>query len=185
MVTSGSSGSWRLRRRTCRLSTSGRSFGCVVDLGCWLGVCRTPCRSYAEGFISSQYMVSCCTQQQATSAHAGRQETSSRVFQMHAAQCCYLIMALKSVRMLVYAIVQDHGDMSSRKFRHDKRVYLGALKFVPHAVFKLLENMPMPWEQVRYVWVGIKAESSNKTHTHLARFSRVSCGFKWLGMMQR
>ena len=45
--------------------------------------------------------------------------------------------------------VQDHGDMSSRKFRHDKRVYLGALKFVPHAVYKLLENMPMPWQQVR------------------------------------
>ncbi len=44
--------------------------------------------------------------------------------------------------------LQDHGDMSSRKFRHDKRVYLGALKFVPHAVYKLLENMPMPWEQV-------------------------------------
>ena len=44
--------------------------------------------------------------------------------------------------------VQDHGDMSSRKFRHDKRVYLGALKFVPHAVYKLLENMPMPWQQV-------------------------------------
>lgn len=39
--------------------------------------------------------------------------------------------------------------MTSRKFRHDKRVYLGALKFVPHAVYKLLENMPMPWEQVR------------------------------------
>ncbi len=46
-------------------------------------------------------------------------------------------------------IIRDHGDMSSRKFRHDKRVYLGALKFVPHAVYKLLENMPMPWEQVR------------------------------------
>ena len=44
--------------------------------------------------------------------------------------------------------LQDHGDMSSRKFRHDKRVYLGALKFVPHAVYKLLENMPMPWQQV-------------------------------------
>eukprot|EP00793_Prasinoderma_coloniale_P002374 PRCOL_00001855-RA len=48
-------------------------------------------------------------------------------------------------------IIKDHGDMSSKKFRHDKRVYLGALKFVPHAVFKLLENMPMPWEQVRDV----------------------------------
>ena len=51
----------------------------------------------------------------------------------------------------VRKIVRDHGDMSSKKYRNDKRVYLGALKFVPHAVFKLLENMPMPWEQVRYV----------------------------------
>lgn len=56
-------------------------------------------------------------------------------------------------------MLQDHGDMSSRKFRHDKRVYLGALKFVPHAVYKLLENMPMPWQQVsamlilrRHLW---------------------------------
>ena len=48
----------------------------------------------------------------------------------------------------VRKIIRDHGDMSSRKFRHDKRVYLGALKFVPHAVYKLLENMPMPWQQV-------------------------------------
>lgn len=50
-------------------------------------------------------------------------------------------------------IIKDHGDMTSRKFRHDKRVYLGALKYVPHAVYKVLENMPMPWEQVRNVRV--------------------------------
>ncbi|KAL9981532.1 hypothetical protein ACROYT_G010242 [Oculina patagonica] len=43
--------------------------------------------------------------------------------------------------------------MSSRKYRHDKRVYLGALKYMPHAVLKLLENMPMPWEQIRDVKV--------------------------------
>lgn len=49
----------------------------------------------------------------------------------------------------VRKIIRDHGDMSSRKFRSDKRVYLGALKYVPHAVYKLLENMPMPWESVR------------------------------------
>jgi pre-mRNA-processing factor 8 len=48
-------------------------------------------------------------------------------------------------------LVRDHGDMSSKKFRLDKRVYLGALKYVPHAVMKFLENMPMPWEQVRNV----------------------------------
>lgn len=47
-------------------------------------------------------------------------------------------------------IVKDHGDMSSKKFRHDKRVYLGALKYIPHAVYKLMENIPMPWEEVRY-----------------------------------
>jgi pre-mRNA-processing factor 8 len=28
-------------------------------------------------------------------------------------------------------------------------VYLGALKYIPHAVYKLLENMPCPWEQVK------------------------------------
>ncbi|KAJ3204221.1 Pre-mRNA-processing-splicing factor 8 [Entophlyctis luteolus] len=48
-------------------------------------------------------------------------------------------------------IIKDHGDMAAKKFRHDKRIYLGALKYVPHAVLKLLENMPMPWEQVREV----------------------------------
>ncbi|TPX47926.1 hypothetical protein SeLEV6574_g02344 [Synchytrium endobioticum] len=48
-------------------------------------------------------------------------------------------------------VIRDHGDLSSKKFRHDKRIYLGALKYVPHAVMKLLENMPMPWEQVRDV----------------------------------
>merc|ERR1719248_535314 len=46
-------------------------------------------------------------------------------------------------------LIKDHGDMTSRKFRHDKRVYLGALKYIPHAIYKLLENMPFPWEQVR------------------------------------
>jgi pre-mRNA-processing factor 8 len=53
----------------------------------------------------------------------------------------------------VRKIVRDHGDMSAKKFRHDKRVYLGALKYVPHAVMKLLENMPQPWEAVRHVRV--------------------------------
>ena len=28
-----------------------------------------------------------------------------------------------------------------------------ALKYMPHAVLKLLENMPMPWEQIRDVRV--------------------------------
>ena len=50
-------------------------------------------------------------------------------------------------------IIKEHGDMSNRRFRKDKRVYLGALKYIPHAIMKLLENMPMPWEQTREVEV--------------------------------
>ena len=49
----------------------------------------------------------------------------------------------------VRKLIRDRGSMEAKKFRQDKRVYLGALKYVPHAVLKLLENMPMPWEQVR------------------------------------
>lgn len=71
-------------------------------------------------------------------------------------QLCYGIWLfsyiLKWQYLMIFVFVlfpsRDHGDMSSKKYRHDKRVYLGALKFIPHAVYKLLENMPMPWEQV-------------------------------------
>lgn len=48
-------------------------------------------------------------------------------------------------------IVKDHGDLSGKKFRNDKRAYLGALKYLPHSILKLLENMPMPWEQTKKV----------------------------------
>lgn len=40
-------------------------------------------------------------------------------------------------------IIKDHGEMTHKKFERDKRIYLGALKYVPHAIMKLLENMPM------------------------------------------
>ncbi|KAF5648260.1 pre-mRNA-splicing factor spp42 [Fusarium sp. NRRL 25303] len=50
-------------------------------------------------------------------------------------------------------IVKDIGDVSQKRFTNDKRSYLGALKFMPHAVLKLLENMPMPWESAREVKV--------------------------------
>jgi pre-mRNA-processing factor 8 len=48
-------------------------------------------------------------------------------------------------------IIRDHGDMSSKKYRNDKRIYLGALKYIPHACLKLLENMPFPWEEVFFL----------------------------------
>ena len=56
-------------------------------------------------------------------------------------------MPPEHLRLLVHA----HGDLSEKKYKADKRVYLGALKYIPHAVLKLLESLPMPWEQVRNV----------------------------------
>ncbi|SCW03879.1 LAFE_0H01046g1_1 [Lachancea fermentati] len=50
-------------------------------------------------------------------------------------------------------ILNDHVDMSSKRFISDKRAFLGALKYMPHAVLKLIENMPQPWEQVKEVKV--------------------------------
>lgn len=50
-------------------------------------------------------------------------------------------------------IIYDHGDLSSKKFASDKRSHLGSLKYMPHAILKLLENMPQPWEQFKEVKV--------------------------------
>ena len=44
------------------------------------------------------------------------------------------LVSMQTVEMPVEhlrKIVKDHGDMSSRKFRNDKRIYLGALKYSP------------------------------------------------------
>lgn len=50
-------------------------------------------------------------------------------------------------------IMLDHGDLSSRKVAADKRAHLGSLKYMPHAILKLLENMPQPWEADKEVKV--------------------------------
>ncbi|QLQ77845.1 hypothetical protein HG537_0A00920 [Torulaspora globosa] len=50
-------------------------------------------------------------------------------------------------------IIDTHSDMASKRFNYDKRAFLGALKYMPHAMLKLLENMPQPWEAVKEVKV--------------------------------
>ncbi|OVF08136.1 putative U4/U6-U5 snRNP complex subunit [Clavispora lusitaniae] len=50
-------------------------------------------------------------------------------------------------------IMINHGDLSSNKVASDKRSHLGSLKYMPHAILKLLENMPQPWEASREVKV--------------------------------
>ncbi|QLL30278.1 hypothetical protein HG536_0A00950 [Torulaspora globosa] len=50
-------------------------------------------------------------------------------------------------------IIDTHSDMASKRFNYDKRAFLGALKYMPHAMLKLVENMPQPWEAVKEVKV--------------------------------
>jgi len=38
-------------------------------------------------------------------------------------------------------IIKDHGDISSRTYNNDKRIYLSSLQFLHHAIYKLLENI--------------------------------------------
>ncbi|EMD31666.1 hypothetical protein CERSUDRAFT_69164 [Gelatoporia subvermispora B] len=68
-------------------------------------------------------------------------------------------------------IIKDRGDMSNRKFRGDKRAHLGALKYVPHAVMKLLENIPYPWEQVREVPVLYRTTVATTFPVYRAQWS--------------
>ena len=46
-------------------------------------------------------------------------------------------------------IIKDHGDISSRTYNNDKRIYLSSLQFLHHAIYKLLENMS--WEHITYI----------------------------------
>ena len=50
-------------------------------------------------------------------------------------------------------IIESHSDMTSSRFNQPKRAFLGALQYAPHAVLKLLESMPQPWEQIKEVKV--------------------------------
>ncbi|CAI4515271.1 BCE_3a_G0026200.mRNA.1.CDS.1 [Saccharomyces cerevisiae] len=50
-------------------------------------------------------------------------------------------------------IINTHSDMASKMYNTDKKAFLGALKYLPHAILKLLENMPHPWEQAKEVKV--------------------------------
>ena len=54
-----------------------------------------------------------------------KQETKGRLVSMQNSD-----MPVEQLRK----IVKDHGDMSSRKFRNDKRIYLGALKYLTFLV---------------------------------------------------
>lgn len=51
------------------------------------------------------------------------------------------------------SIIQRHKDLGSRDANADKRSYLGALKYLPHAIYKLIESMPHPWENSKEVEV--------------------------------
>nr|CAG8489846.1 2781_t:CDS:10 [Entrophospora candida] len=84
-------------------------------------------------------------------------------------------------------IIKDHGDMSSKKYRHDKRIYLGALKYVPHAVREVpvlyhitgaitfVNEIPWVIEPVYIaqwgtMWIMMRREKRDRRHFKRMRF---------------
>lgn len=53
----------------------------------------------------------------------------------------------------VLLIVSNKKNKLGKKLNLFYYFYFKALKYMPHAAMKLLENMPMPWEQIRDVKV--------------------------------
>ncbi|CBH14584.1 PRP8 protein homologue [Trypanosoma brucei gambiense DAL972] len=48
-------------------------------------------------------------------------------------------------------LVKDNGDLSGKRFNAERKLCVALLRYMPLALYKLLENMPMPWEEARYV----------------------------------
>ncbi|EAN99773.1 PRP8 protein homologue, putative [Trypanosoma cruzi] len=48
-------------------------------------------------------------------------------------------------------LMKDNGDLSGKSFGTERKLCVALLKYMPLALYKLLENMPMPWEETRYV----------------------------------
>lgn len=87
----------------------------------------------------------------------------------------------------VRKILKDHGDMTvNKKYATDSRAYLGALRYLPHAVYKLLESIPMPWEQVKYVPVVYHVSGAitivNETRRVIEPVFRAQWATMWLAM---
>lgn len=48
-------------------------------------------------------------------------------------------------------VIKEIGDLSGPRFKSERKLAVGLLQYIPLALYKLLENMPMPWEEAKYV----------------------------------
>jgi len=51
---------------------------------------------------------------------------------------------------IIRKIMNNLSDLRKNRTLKDKRVFIASLKYVPHAIFKFLENIPMPWTRIQY-----------------------------------
>ncbi len=52
---------------------------------------------------------------------------------------------------IIRNIIENNGDLAGRKFQQEKLLSLGAMKYLPKAIYKFLENIPSPWERMKMV----------------------------------
>lgn len=48
-------------------------------------------------------------------------------------------------------VLKEQGALKGKKYREERRLLLGGMEYMPLALAKLVETIPMPWEVTRYV----------------------------------
>ena len=79
-------------------------------------------------------------------------------------------------------VIRDHRDITSKDHKQERRLYIGAMKYMPHAILKLLENMPMPWESRREVNVAYHVSGALTVVTDTPRVPPPVFHAQWAAM---
>eukprot|EP00759_Apiculatamorpha_spiralis_P013569 PhF_6_TR20377/c0_g1_i2/m.29357/K12856/PRPF8, PRP8; pre-mRNA-processing factor 8 len=51
----------------------------------------------------------------------------------------------------IRSLLKEQGDLRGTKNKELRNLYVGSMQYMPLAIYKFLENMPMPWESQRDV----------------------------------
>lgn len=58
----------------------------------------------------------------------------------------------KSVVAPIYfrKLIKDHTELNKNKIGFTKKIFVMSLKYIPHSIFKLIENLPFPWQKINF-----------------------------------
>ena len=83
-------------------------------------------------------------------------------------------------------LVRDNCDLTGKKNREERALHVSALRYLPQAIMKLWENIPMPWETVREATVAFHTTGAltiiTETPKVLSSVFKAQWGAMWTRM---